>query len=140
MMDLETLLMRSWAMGGSGLFGAVDWLTLLALLAVSVLYFLAPVLGYRASGRGLLLSSLWLLIGKMGLGVLRVGIIAVQILDSTKMGGGSKSNTVETIFLFMSVFENGLFVLGMLLFVIGLSSLRREMDLPRSLPRGFHEE
>ena len=111
-----------------------------ALLAVSVLYFLAPVLGYRASGRGLLLSSLWLLIGKMGLGVLRVGIIAVQILDSTKMGGGSKSNTVETIFLFMSVFENGLFVLGMLLFVIGLSSLRREMDLPRSLPRGFHEE
>jgi hypothetical protein len=77
-MDIETLLLRSWAMGGGGPLGGVDWLTVLALLMVGLLYFLAPVFGYRTNNRGLLLASLWVLIGKMGLALLRVCILVVQ--------------------------------------------------------------
>jgi hypothetical protein len=143
-MDLDSLLLRSMVFSGSGFLSGVDWVTLVALLAVGLLYFLAPVLGYRPGQRGLLLASLWVLIGKMGMGVLKVCIVALEILDRpgkiTAPAGGSGSKAPETLFILMSVFESGLFVLGIVLFVIGLTALRREMDLPRSLPRGFHDE
>jgi hypothetical protein len=134
--ELQMLMLRSGAMGG--ILGGGDWLTLLALLVVAVLYFLAPVFGYRSSNRGLLLASLWVFIGKMGLALLRVFISAMEILDRSKMGVGSQS-TVEMALVFTSVFEAGLFVLGIVLFVIGLTALRRDMDLPRSLPRDFRD-
>lgn len=137
-MDFETLLLRSWMRGGSGLLGGIDWLSLLALLVVGVLYFLAPVFGYRQ--RGLLLASLWVLIGKMGLALLRVCILALEILDRPKMTGGGSSTTPEMLIVLVNVFETGLFFLGIVLFVIGLSALRRDMNLPRSVPRDFHDE
>jgi hypothetical protein len=112
----------------------------LALLAVAAVYFLAPVLGYRIGQRGLLLASLWVLIGKMGMGVLKVCIVAMEILDRPKAGVGSGPQTTENVIVLLSVFETGVFVLGIVLFVVGLSALRREMDLPRSLPRGFSDE
>ncbi|MGH7171801.1 MAG: hypothetical protein ACRELG_16105 [Gemmataceae bacterium] len=138
-MELQMLLLRSGATGG-GILGGVDWLTLLALLSVAILYFLAPVFGYRTSHRGLMLASLWVFIGKMALGLLRVGIFAMEILDRPKMGGSASSQTtLEMVLVLMSVFETGMFVLGIVLFVIGLTSLRREMELPRSLPRDFRD-
>jgi hypothetical protein len=140
-MDLDELLMRSMMMGGSGILGGIDWVTLLALLGVAVLYFLAPVFGYKTTNRGLLLASMWVFIGKMGLAMLRMCILALEVLDRPKMTSGAGSRaTLETLVVLMSVFETGLFVLGIVLFVIGLSALRREMDLPRSLPRGFSDE
>lgn len=138
-MDFERLMLRSWALGGSGFLSGVDWLTLLALLAVAAVYFLVPVLGYRLGQRGLLLASMWVLIGKMGMGVLKVCIVAMEALDPPKTGG-SGSKTTENLIVLLSVFETGVFVLGIVLFVVGLSALRREMDLPRSLPRGFSDE
>jgi hypothetical protein len=138
-LDLDSIIVRSWLMGGSGPLGGVDWLTLLALLVVGTLYFLAPVFGYRAGNRGLLLASLWVLLGKMGLALLRVCIIALELLDRPRVTGSASKTTTETLFVLMSVFETGLFVLGIVLFVIGLSALRREMDLPR-VPRGFRDD
>lgn len=135
--DLQMLLLRSGATGGS-ILGGVDWLTLLALLVVAILYFLAPVFGYRSSNRGMMLASLWVFIGKMVLTLLRVGIFAMEILDHPRMRGGFQGG-METVFVFLSVFETGLFVLGIVFFVIGLTSLRRDMDLPRSLPRDFRD-
>ena len=137
--DFETLLLRSWMSGGSGLLGGIDWLTLLALLVVGVLYFLAGVFGYRQ--RGLVLASLWVLILKLGLALLRVCILALEILDRPKVAGsGGSSTTAEMLIVLLNVFETGLFFLGLVLFVIGLSALRRDMDLPRSVPRGFQDE
>jgi hypothetical protein len=140
-MDLDELLMRSLMTGGSGILGGIDWLTLLALLGVAVLYFLAPVFGYRTTNRGLLLASMWVFIGKMALATLRMCVLALEVLDRPKMTSSAGSRAaLETVVVLMSVFEMGLFLLGIVLFVIGLSALRREMDLPRSLPRGFSDE
>ena len=141
-MDLETLLFRNALMGGGGLLGGVDWLTVLALLMVGLLYFLAPVFGYRTNNRGLLLASLWVLIGKMGLALLRVCIVAMEILDRAKVpsSGGGNSTMMETLLVLVSVFETGLFILGIVLFVIGLTALRRDMDLPRGRLRDLPDE
>lgn len=136
--DLESIVMRSLAWGGGGIFGGIDWLSLLALFAVGLVYFLAPVLGYRTSRRGQLIASLWLLIAKMGLSVLRASLISVQMLDRSLMSGPSK-NTLEALFFLAYSFETGLFVLAMVLFVLGLTSMRHEMELPHSLPRNFHD-
>lgn len=142
--DLETLLLRSWALGGGGLLGGVDWLTVVALLVTGALYFLAPVFGYRMSNRGLLVASLWVFIAKMGLALLRVCIVAMEFLDRTKVptsgGSGSSTNMMEMVLIVMSVFETGLFVLGIVLLVIGLTALRRDMDLPRSPRRDFPDD
>lgn len=135
--DLESIVMRSFAWGGGGIFG-IDWVTLLALFAVGLVYFLAPVLGYRTSRRGQLIASLWLLIAKMGLSMLRACVLAVEILDRSLTSGPFKS-TLEAIFLLAYALETGLFVLAMVLFVIGLTSMRHEMELPHSLPRNFHD-
>jgi hypothetical protein len=131
---------------GSGFLSGIDWLTLLALFAVGLLYFLAPVLGYRTGQRGLLLAALWVFVGKMAVGVLRAAIVALEMLDRGKIVGGPGSSssggpkTSETLFILMSVFESGLFLLGLVLFVIGLTALRREMDLPRPLRRDFRDD
>ena len=136
--ELQMLLLRGGATGG--ILGGVDWLTLLALLVVAVLYFLTPVFGYRTSNRGLLLASLWVFVAKMTLALLRVFIFAMEFLDHPRSGGGGGSpSTLEAVVILMGVVETGLFVLGIVLFVIGLTSLRREMDLPRSLPRDFRD-
>lgn len=132
--ELQMLLLRSGAMGGR-----VDWLTVLALLVVAILYFLAPVFGYRTGNRGLLLASLWVFIGKMGLALLCVGILAMAYLDHPSMVSAGSPTGMGTVFVFLNVFEMALFVLGIVLFVVGLTSLRRDMDLPRSLPREFRD-
>jgi hypothetical protein len=140
-LNLDALLFRSWLTGGGGLLGGVDGLTLLALLAVALLYFLAPVFGYRTGQRGMLLASMWVLIFKMGLALLRMCILALELLDRSSMPTGSGARTtVQYLFVLISVFEMGLFVLGIVLFVLGLTALRRDMDLPRGLPRGFRDD
>jgi hypothetical protein len=145
-MDMDSVLLRSMVFSGSGFLSGIDWVTLVALLAIGLLYFLAPVLGYRPGQRGLLLASLWVLLGKMAMGVLKLCILALEILDrpgkvtSTGQTASSVSKAPETLFILMSVFEAGLFVLGIALFVIGLTTLRREMDLPRPLSRNFPDD
>ena len=139
----DELLIRSWLFGGGGILGGVDALTLVALLAVGLVYFVAPVLGYRTGQRGMLLGSLWVFLLKMALSLLRVCIFALEVLErgslQTSGGGGSRS-MVQYLFMLLHVFETGLFVLGSVLFVLGLTALRRDMDLPRSLPRGFRDD
>jgi hypothetical protein len=140
-MDLDALLFRSWLTGGGSLLGGIDGLTLLAILAVAVLYFFAPVFGYRTGQRGMLLASMWVLIFKMALALLRVCIFALELLDRSSVSTGSGSRTtMQYVFVLISVFETGLFVLGIVLFVLGLTALRRDMDLPRGLPRGFRDD
>jgi hypothetical protein len=141
-MDIETLLLRNALMGGDGLLGGVDWLTVLTLLMVGLVYFLAPVFGYGMGKRGLFVASLWVLIGKMGLALLRVCMVAMEIIDRGQMSnsGGSGTNMMQMLFVLLNVFETGLFVLGIVLFVIGLTALRRDMDLPRGRARDFPDE
>jgi hypothetical protein len=66
----------------------------------------------------------------------------MEILDRAKIptSGGGNSTMMETLLVLVSVFETGLFILGIVLFVIGLTALRRDMDLPRGRVRDFPDE
>src|SRR5262249_60530967 len=61
---------------------AFDWTTLIALLAISVVYFIAPAVGYPTSGRGLTFASMWLLLANLGLSLLQVTIIFFAPVDN----------------------------------------------------------
>ncbi len=107
-------------------------LTMLALLVVGLLYFLAPALGYTAYNRGLLLGSLWVLIAKMALAIFKMGIFFLEQLDRAS-GDGTSPNGPVLVMLF-TLLEAGMFVLAMALFAGGLASLRRDHDSLRPPP------
>jgi hypothetical protein len=129
---MDEVFMRS--MFFSGLTG-LDWITLLAMALVAVLYFFAPAAGYSASHRGLLLASMWMLIAKMGLALLKMSILFFEVLDGKASGGGSKLMDGPGIFILFSLLESILFILAMVLFVCGLLALRRASDVPLSVRR-----
>ena len=117
--------------------GLVDWgplVTVLALLAVGLVYFLAPVLGYTTYNRGLLLGAMWVLIGKMALAILRAGIIFLQVMDLSSHSGSSMSSSstegkdAAMMLMLFGMLETGVFILAMALFAGGLASLRRDSD------------
>jgi hypothetical protein len=111
-------------------------LTMLALLVVGLLYFLAPALGYTSYNRGLLLGSLWVLIAKMALVIFKMGILFMEEMDGTSSGGKLTGNAPLLAMLF-SMLESGMFILAMALFAGGLASLRRDPDLHRQTPPRF---
>lgn len=128
MMD-ETLLRTEW---GPICFWS-PLLTMLALLVVGLLYFLAPAVGYTTYNRGLLLGSLWVLIAKMALVIFKMGILFLEKLDGTPLGDGTSPNGPVLVMLF-TLLESGMFVLAMALFAGGLASLRRDHDSLRPPP------
>jgi hypothetical protein len=101
-------------------------LTMLALLVVGLLYFLAPVLGYTIYNRGLLLGSMWTLLAKMALTMFKMGIFFLEATGNpSQMRGTSNLNLVGLLF---PMLESGLFMVAMALFVIGLTALRRDPE------------
>jgi hypothetical protein len=143
MMD-ELLLRSEWMM----LMSWSPMISILVLLAAAAAYLAAPALGYSAYHRGLLLGSVWMLIAKIGLTVLKSGILLLAALDAKSSGGGALSgpgagsgkfadNEVVTVLFFM--LDSGLLVLALALFAGGLASLRRDSDL-RPTARSFSRD
>ena len=108
-------------------------LTVLALLVVGLIYFLAPALGYTPYSRGLLLGALWVLIGKTALVIFLMAASLLAILDGPSSGGRTWPGGAVAAML-LTLLESGLFVLAMALFAGGLASLRRDPDAPRPAP------
>ena len=123
---------------------AFDWTTLIALLAISVVYFIAPAVGYPTSGRGLIFASMWLLLAKLGLSLLKFSIIFFELVEnkSSGTGGSTKSKFMDEPSLLMLFFlmESGLFVMALVLFVCGLGALRRPLVSPQPLRRDYHDD
>ncbi len=116
--------------------GLVDWtplVTMLGLLGVGVVYFLAPVCGYTTYNRGLLLGAMWVLIARMGLSIFQTGLLFLQAMDQPSMNGPSTAQNTLMISMLFSMLESGMFILAMALFAGGLASLRRDLD-PRRDP------
>jgi hypothetical protein len=117
-------------------------LSLLALLVVGAIYFLAPAVGYTTYNRGLLLGAVWVLIAKMGLVIFKIGIALIEEMDKGSSssssafppGSGSGSGPSKysaagpVMALIFFMLDSGLFVLALALFAGGLASLRREAD------------
>jgi hypothetical protein len=138
-MDMEEVFLRSSLMGG---LSGIDWTALLALIFVSAFYFLAPALGYSANHRGVILASMWVLVGKLALTVLKLGVLFFEIVDGKTSGGpvggmspyGPGLSWSSGLFMLFFLIEAALFLLAMVLFVSGVASLRRT-DAPRPLQR-----
>ena len=141
---MDELYYRMILSGGIGLTG-LDWTALLALLIIGIVYLAAPALGYAPYQRGLLLASMWVLIGKMALAVLKMAILYFSAMESRTSGGGGTTTPksmgdLPTVIMLFSLLEAGLFILALILFVAGLSALRRG-DGPRNIPpRSFPDE
>ncbi len=77
--------------------GMVDtWaplVTMLGMLGVGLVYFLAPALGYTTYNRGLLLGSLWVLIARTALSIFRTGLFFLEAMDQPSGGGGPFSGS-----------------------------------------------
>ena len=110
-------------------------LTMLALLVVGLLYFLAPALGYTSYNRGLLLGSLWVLIAKMALVIFKMGILFLEEMDGSSSGGGKLTGNAPMVAMLFAMLESGMFILAMALFAGGLASLRRDLDRRPPPPR-----
>jgi hypothetical protein len=122
-------------------FGGISlWLpvvTVLAVFGVGFVYFLAPVLGYIPTRRGLLLISLWLLVIRMGMGIIMFALLLDEDVATGvgMMGKGAMGGRV--VWVLLALLDYGLFVLAMALFVGGLASLRRKEDFfrPPGIPQ-----
>ena len=126
--------------------GVIDtWgplVAMLGLLAVGLVYFVAPAIGYTTYNRGLLLGAMWVLIARLTLGIFRSGMVFLATMDQPSGGGpfSSSSSSSPMNMMMMSMLfgmlESGLFILAMALFAGGLGSLRREPDHRRDLDLG----
>jgi hypothetical protein len=102
----------------------VDWVVVLLFIAIAIVYFLAPVLGYRA-GRSALAGALYLLVGYAGVSLGKLFLDFTQVNDRSSQlrAEGNPQEAIQVLFLFLMV-KMFLFGMAMLLFVIGLQSLR----------------
>jgi hypothetical protein len=111
--------------------GALDLPSLVAFLVVALIYFLAPAAGYSAAKRGVLLGSLWVLVGKMGIGLFR-GAAVAYLMQDRRAGPAfaSAGDDVPEVLMLFSLLELAVFLFAMVLFVGGLANLRRREDQP----------
>ena len=122
---MEEVFIKSWLSNLFGGSGGLDWPTLLGLLVVALVYFLAPTAGYVTERRGLLLAALWVLVGKVAVMMLKMALLFFEVLD-TRMN--SRLAEGGALFMLLTMLEGGLFILALILFVSGLAALRRSDD------------
>lgn len=132
-MDMEEMMMLR-LFGGS--FGSgIDWVAVLAFLVIAVVYWLTPILGCRFHRAGAIAASLYLLIGYAGVSLLQFIVQFFQILDRSggRMGMGRDEASLHLFFGF-AFLKTLLFVIALVMFVLGLQSLRiRRPDLENDM-------
>ena len=97
----------------------VEWAAVFSFLAISFIYFLAPVLGYPAEQRGLILISLYLLVAY---GVLVLAqLLMTYFLYLT--GAAARAN-FNFAFIF-GILKLLVFLASQGVFVFGLQGMRR---------------
>jgi hypothetical protein len=116
---------------------ALDLITLLLFLAIAACYFVAPLLGYVPTSRQRLALALWLLAGKVCLGLLRISLQAGQTIDSygtNQLGnGGAAQKSVSIAQAAFPAAETFFLFLAVAVFVVGLQNLtRRQPEAPRA--------
>jgi hypothetical protein len=95
----------------------LEWFAVFSFVAFAVVYFLVPAMGYQREDRGMLLASLYSLLGYGVLTLLQLGIQYLAFLVSDGRSGGSGMIHVGYIFggikLVVFLVSQGLFVLGL---------------------------
>jgi|SRR5262245_22453769 len=112
-----------------GLFGgAIDTAAMLLFVCVGVLFFLAPVLGYRSDRRGALAASMYLLVTYAAVALIQMFIMYLQVFDRTSRSGVDPDRSTGHIFFIFAIIKLLLFVISMAMFIGGLQGLRMRAD------------
>jgi len=116
-------------------FFQAEWISILALLIIGTLYFLAPVVGYRSDRRGTLMLALWALIAKLAIGLFQHVYVALLLIDRPGgMGGGRGGGLFgaieEVLPALVALAETAALLAAMVLFVLGLQRLVRPVQPP----------
>lgn len=128
MRDFEGMMFLQMMGAGS----VVDWVVILSFFAVALTYFLAPVLGYNPERRGMVGASLYLLLAYAGISVLQYALLYLQMMDP---GGGRPDDLTRLVLFGFSILKGLFFFLALLLYVLGLQSLRMRRPDDRDLRR-----
>jgi hypothetical protein len=120
-MDELTLLRLQGGLMG----GVIDWAAVLLFIAIAVLYYLAPVLGYRPDRRGALAVALFLLVGYAALSVIQQFVFYMKFVDPRPQSRPQDPMAEMHQHFLFAMLKLGSFVLAMLVFVLGLLSLRQ---------------
>ncbi|MBI3407794.1 MAG: hypothetical protein HY040_05485 [Planctomycetes bacterium] len=127
----ELALLRLMGIGSSS---GIDITALIAFFAIAVIYFLAPVVGYRFQRPASMALALYLLVVHFGFSVIQMVFQWLQFLGGPAgrgggifgggpgLGGGDPM-TFHISFL-ISILKTMVFLVAILSFVIGLQSLR----------------
>jgi hypothetical protein len=105
---------------------APEWVVVFTFIAVTVFYFLAPVLGYQAASRGLLLIALYLLIA-YGVLVLFEAILLYFCYLVMSIPDHISRVNINIGFL-MGILRLTVFIASQVALVLGLRNLRRTSD------------
>jgi len=106
----------------------LEYVVVISLIAFAMVYFLAPVLGYDGTSRGMIAISLYALLG-YGLIVLLQLLINYLIYVANSSGNGMSQGSAKTMthlgFIF-GILKMLLFLGAEGCFIFGLQSLRRD--------------
>ena len=105
---------------GSGL----EWVVVFSFVAFAFVYFLAPVLGYAAESRGMVMMALYGLIAYGALVLLQTLIAYLIYLVSSDSGTGGPKALLHFGFIF-GILKLAVFLASEGLFVLGLQKLKR---------------
>ncbi|HVT82767.1 MAG TPA: hypothetical protein VHM90_19170 [Phycisphaerae bacterium] len=115
--------------GAAASSATLEYFVVISFIAFALVYFLAPVLGYDGQSRGMILTSMYILLGYGALVLLQMLINYLVYLANTNNVGGGMNNPSRAAAHFGFIFG----ILKMLLFVgaegcfvFGLQSLRRD--------------
>jgi hypothetical protein len=111
------------------MFSGGEWPTVLLFLGMGAIFFLAPMVGYTLHSRFRIGMGMWLLVIKVGLGLLQHTLIGVQALGHTNVRWGDPSSAVMTVQLLFPVLEMAFFLMAMVMFVFGLQSLTKRTEV-----------
>lgn len=122
---MDELLYR---MGSNAIGSGLDWIVAFSFVAFALVYFLAPVLGYDGSRRGLISASLYVLLGYGVVLLLQVIVSYLMFISRSNNNnnfGGPGTAPAHFNFLF-SIVKIVVYLGAQGCFIFGLQSLRRD--------------
>jgi hypothetical protein len=100
--------------------GGIEWVPVLALIAISAIYVVVPAVGYQFRRPGMLMASLYLLIAQISVSLLHLLWLYLSALD---LKFARDRSVIHSLFGF-GLLKMLLFVCAMTMFVTGLRSLK----------------